>query len=87
MALQSTDTAAVLSTPGKLYSLRQKGTSNALILLRPHQPDAASPEQGMAVVSEIREFVELEPVEGGEKVSEKASVAKGKWHERFGRTR
>lgn len=91
MSLQHTDTAALLVTPTKSYSLRQKNTSNALILLQPHQPDASSgsgPEQGgMAAISEIHDFVELDPVKADEKVAEKASVAKGKWHERFGKTR
>lgn len=87
MTLQHTDTAALLVTPNQSYSLRQKNTSNALILLKPHQPDTTSPEQGMAAVSEIHEFVELDPVKEHEKVAQKASVAKGKWHERFGKTR
>lgn len=87
MTLENTDTAALLTTPSKSYSLRQKNTSNALILLKPHQPDASNPEQGMAAFSEIHEFVELDPVKENEKLAEKVSVAKGKWHERFGKTR
>jgi hypothetical protein len=37
LTLHPSETAALLKTPSKTYSLRQKNTSNALILLSPHR--------------------------------------------------
>ncbi|KAH6895706.1 hypothetical protein B0T10DRAFT_478697 [Thelonectria olida] len=90
LTLESSDSSAILRTPNKTYALRQKNTSNALMLLAPHT-NRDSPEQGIAIVSTIRETVELEVVPdktaaaGGSAMKNLGS--KGKWHERFGRNR
>ncbi|KAI5463511.1 hypothetical protein BGZ63DRAFT_194298 [Mariannaea sp. PMI_226] len=90
LTLESSDSSALLKTPSKTYALRQKNTSNALMLLQPHS-DPDTPEQGIAIVSTIHETVELEPVidktagSGGNATTN--AGAKGKWHERFGRSR
>ncbi|KAM5347951.1 hypothetical protein ACJ41O_007775 [Fusarium nematophilum] len=90
IALESSDTSAVLKTPSKTYALRQKNTSNALMLLSPSS-SAESPEQGISIISTIRETVELEPVPdkaaGASAGAPKSTGSKGKWHERFGRNR
>ncbi|KAL6862883.1 hypothetical protein ACO1O0_003122 [Amphichorda felina] len=89
LTLESSDTAALLRTPNKIYALRQKNTSNGLILLKPHTPDSSTPELGLAAFSTIHETVELQAVSeaslGGP--DGKPASAKGKWHERFGRNR
>lgn len=91
LKLESSDTAALLRAPNKTYALRQKNTSNALILLKPHVADPSSPQQGLATISTIHETVELdvapEEVAPEEKEEKKPVSSKGKWHERFGRTR
>ena len=78
----------MLKTPNKTYALRQKNTSNALMLLSPHT-SSSSLEQGLALISGIHETVELDPVP--EKTVGagplKNTGSKGKWHERFGRNR
>ena len=89
LTLESTDAAALLKTPDKTYSLRQKNTSNALILLKPHAPENSVPEQGMAAFSTIGETVELDPVSdaAARAPAAKPAANRGKWHERFGRNR
>ncbi|KPM45336.1 hypothetical protein AK830_g1136 [Neonectria ditissima] len=90
LTLESSDTSALLKTPNKTYALRQKNTSNALMLLAP-RPTPDSLEQAVAIVSTIRETVELEVVP--DKTPSAASGglkntgSKGKWHERFGKNR
>lgn len=60
------------------------------MLLAPHA-DPGSPAQAVAIVSTIRETVELDVVldktagVGGSAI--KNTGSKGKWHERFGRNR
>ncbi|KAK0641698.1 hypothetical protein B0T16DRAFT_431411 [Cercophora newfieldiana] len=82
LTLHSTPTAAILKTPtGKTYSLRQKNTSNALILLQT-TPESA-PNTGLDAITTVHETIELVP-EAGEAP---APRAKGKWHEKFGRGR
>ncbi|KAJ4225600.1 hypothetical protein NW759_005293 [Fusarium solani] len=92
LTLESSDTSALLKTPSKTYALRQKNTSNALMLLSPTPSTLENPEQGISIVSTIRETVELEVVpdktagtSGG--ATKSLGGAKGKWHERFGRNR
>lgn len=90
LTIEASDTSALLKTPNKTYALRQKNTSNALMLLTPcATPD--SPEQGIAIVSTIRETVELEVVPnkapGASSGGLKNTGSKGKWHERFGKNR
>ncbi|KAK4448026.1 hypothetical protein QBC34DRAFT_407999 [Podospora aff. communis PSN243] len=82
LTLHATPTAAVLKTPvGKTYSLRQKNTSNALILLQ--TTDKTAPNAGLDAIATVHETVELVPEEG----EAPAPRARGKWHEKFGRGR
>ncbi|KEY74334.1 hypothetical protein S7711_00491 [Stachybotrys chartarum IBT 7711] len=86
LSIEASDTAAVLRTPNKAYSLRQKNTSNALMLLSPHN-SSDSPEQTLAAISTIHETVELEEYREPEKKEAPKTKLSGKWHERFGKTR
>ncbi|KAK0620230.1 hypothetical protein B0T14DRAFT_496805 [Immersiella caudata] len=82
LILHATAAAAVLKTPtGKTYSLRQKNTSNALILLQTTEEGA--PNAGLDAITTVHETVELIPEEG----EAPAPRARGKWHEKFGRGR
>ena len=58
--------------------MRQKNTSNALVLLR-------STGQTLTAVSTVHETVEL--LEEKEAPAAAAPKPKNKWHEKFGRTR
>ncbi|KAL7786344.1 hypothetical protein V8C37DRAFT_405416 [Trichoderma ceciliae] len=90
LTLESSETSALLKTPDRTYSLRQKNTSNSVILLSPFASStSSSPEQGIAAISTIRETVELEVVpqlvvSGGQL---KNTGSRGKWHEMFGKGR
>jgi hypothetical protein len=87
LRIESSETSAVIKTPNKTYALRQKNTSNALMLLSPmSSPSSDEPfGQGISIISTIRETVELDTVP--EKAAAKSAPGKGKWHERFGRNR
>ncbi|EJT77971.1 hypothetical protein GGTG_03074 [Gaeumannomyces tritici R3-111a-1] len=105
LKLKSSPTAGLLEAAGKTYSLRQKNTSNALIILRPEEeavattelsvdpaqeskevpPSSGMPEVGMRAFASVHETVELLPEAGS--VPSAATSAKGKWHEKFGKTR
>ncbi|KAJ4425130.1 hypothetical protein N0V82_000185 [Gnomoniopsis sp. IMI 355080] len=80
LRLESTPTAGLVRTPdNKTWSLRQKNTSNALIILQ------ATRNQSLDAVATVHEMVELMPeVEGA---SAPTIAVRGKWHEKFGRTR
>ncbi|KAL7911616.1 hypothetical protein GGI35DRAFT_294628 [Trichoderma velutinum] len=85
LTLESSDTSALLKTPDRTYSLRQKNTSNSIILLSP------ASDQGMAAISTIRETVELElapqAAAGASGGPLKNTGSRGKWHEMFGKGR
>lgn len=86
LRLEPSPTAGLLRTPdNKTWSLRQKNTSNALILLQASAPAPAHHEPALSTVATLHETVELVP----EAQSAPAPVvaAKGKWHEKFGKTR
>lgn len=87
LTLEPSATVALLKAGDKTYSLRQKNTSNALILLSPTDvspsPDQV-PEQGLGAVATLHETIELVPETGN---GPPATTTKGKWHEKFGRTR
>ncbi|KAH8173469.1 sister chromatid cohesion protein dcc1 domain-containing protein [Sarocladium implicatum] len=88
LTLESSDDAAILKTPDKTYALRQKNTSNALILLRP----GGRSGDGLETVGTVHETVELEAVpdrsvDGGSAGSARHTGSKGKWHEKFGKGR
>ena len=86
--MESSDDAALLRTPDKTYALRQKNTSNALILLKP----GGSNGDGLEAIGTVHEPVELEAVpdrsaDGGLPGSARHTGSKGKWHEKFGKGR
>lgn len=97
LTLHPTPTAALLKIPGpdgKTYSLRQKNTSNALILLEPvsipsvpgqqqQQQQQGSVVVGLRAFSTVHETVELVAEAGDVPAVEK----RGKWHEKFARGR
>ncbi|RFU82147.1 sister chromatid cohesion dcc1 [Trichoderma arundinaceum] len=89
LILESSETSALLKTPDRTYSLRQKNTSNSVMLLSP-LASSTSAEQGVAAISTIHETVELElvpehPVAPGGQL--KNTGSRGKWHEMFGKGR
>ncbi|KAK4109712.1 hypothetical protein N656DRAFT_782545 [Canariomyces notabilis] len=107
LTLHPSPTAALLKTPndsngnggeGKTYSLRQKNTSNALILLEPAAPTTATATAttdddaqvigppGLNAIATLHETIELVP----EAIGDAAAAApkpRGKWHEKFGKGR
>ncbi|KAJ3578545.1 hypothetical protein NPX13_g2019 [Xylaria arbuscula] len=86
LRLESSATSAVLKLGTQSWALRQKNTSNALILLKAGNVAAASvqiPQPGLQVVSTIHDTIELIP----EPSNKPATTAKGKWHERFAKGR
>lgn len=90
LRLESSDTSAVIKTPTKTYALRQKNTSNAMMLLSPTPPPSSSDgpvELGISIISTIKETVELDTVPDKAADAPKTMAGKGKWHEKFGRNR
>ncbi|KAI5922538.1 hypothetical protein F4810DRAFT_672846 [Camillea tinctor] len=93
MSLESSTNSAVLKTGAHSWSLRQKNTSNALILLSPSEKmtpttTAASspsqiPEAELKAIATIHDTIELV----SEPTGKTAPVARGKWHEKFARGR
>lgn len=89
MTLTSSPNVALLKAGDKTYSLRQKNTSNSLILLSPSRPgntsnSSAASQPALNSIATLHETIELIP-ETGDGVP--GATARGKWHERFGRTR
>ncbi|KAK4098302.1 hypothetical protein N658DRAFT_455325 [Parathielavia hyrcaniae] len=96
LTLHPSPTAALLKTPNKTYSLRQKNTSNALILLSPtsssdissdnvEQETATTATAGLATIATAHETIELVPE--AEEAAVAAPKPRGKWHEKFARVR
>ncbi|KAL7805419.1 hypothetical protein V8C26DRAFT_417886 [Trichoderma gracile] len=88
LTLESSESSALLKTPDRTYALRQKNTSNSVMLLSP-TTSSTSQDQDMSIISTIHETVELELVPqavaaGGPL---KNTGSRGKWHERFGKGR
>ncbi|KAI1190132.1 hypothetical protein F5B17DRAFT_388785 [Nemania serpens] len=86
LRLEASATSAILRCGSQSWGLRQKNTSNALILLKPSEMTIAStqiPQTGLKAVSTIHDTIELVP----EPADKPAPTAKGKWHERFARGR
>ncbi|KAH6608374.1 hypothetical protein Trco_001720 [Trichoderma cornu-damae] len=90
LTLESSDASALLKTPDRTYALRQKNTSNSVILLSPLASSTSS-QQGVAAISTIRETVELELVVPQHAVVSSGQLkntgSRGKWHEMFGKGR
>lgn len=80
LRLDSSAVAGLLRTPDdKTWSLRQKNTSNALILLQ------ATPHSTLNAMVTVHETIELVPE--AKNAPAPTVAARGKWHERFGKTR
>lgn len=80
LRLESTPTAGLLRTPdNKTWSLRQKNTSNALIILQTVE------NQSLNAVATLHDMVELMPE--AESAAAPTIAVRGKWHEKFGKTR
>ncbi|KAI0132656.1 hypothetical protein BJ170DRAFT_680539 [Xylariales sp. AK1849] len=83
--IESSATSAVLKHGTQSWALRQKNTSNALILLTPAETSSGPtqmPEAGLKAIATIHDSIEL--------IAETASAApavRGKWHEKFARGR
>lgn len=89
LTLESSETSALLKSPDRTYSLRQKNTSNSVILLAPLDSSTA-PNPGIAAISTIHETVELEIVPENAAAATgqlKNTGSRGKWHEMFGKGR
>ncbi|KAK1241128.1 hypothetical protein MKX08_001102 [Trichoderma sp. CBMAI-0020] len=89
LTLESSEASALLKSPDRTYSLRQKNTSNSVILLSPLDSSTAS-NQGIAAISTIHETVELELVPEHAAAASgqlKNTGSRGKWHEMFGKGR
>lgn len=87
LTLESSPTAGLLKTADKTYSLRQKNTSNALILLsvaEQQQDSTKFPEAGLAAIATVHDTIELV---AESRDTAPVPAAKGKWHERFGKSR
>ncbi|KAI0433606.1 hypothetical protein F5Y09DRAFT_298287 [Xylaria sp. FL1042] len=86
LRLESSTTSAVLKCGSQSWALRQKNTSNALILLKSSDVTVMSaqiPQPGLKAVSTIHDTIELVP----ESTDRPIPVAKGKWHEKFAKGR
>ncbi|KAK7756746.1 hypothetical protein SLS62_001189 [Diatrype stigma] len=86
LTLESSTNSAILKSGSQSWGLRQKNTSNALILLKPTTTRASTtemPETGLKAVATVHDTIELVP----ESSSAPAPVARGKWHEKFARGR
>ncbi|KAI1502392.1 hypothetical protein F5X99DRAFT_379315 [Biscogniauxia marginata] len=87
MSLESSTNSAVLKAGTQSWGLRQKNTSNALILLSPSETTTSSssqiPEVDLKAIATIHDTIELFSEPSGKT----APVARGKWHEKFARGR
>ncbi|KAI1079144.1 hypothetical protein F5B20DRAFT_180470 [Whalleya microplaca] len=86
LSLESSTNSAVLKSGTQSWGLRQKNTSNALILLQPSETTGLTsemPETGLKAIATVHDTVELVP----ETTGKVAPVARGKWHEKFARGR
>ncbi|KAI1429931.1 hypothetical protein F5Y12DRAFT_211934 [Xylaria sp. FL1777] len=86
LRLESSATSAILKYGSQSWGLRQKNTSNALILLKSSNVTVASaqiPQSSLKAVSTIHDTIELVP----ESADKPAPATKGKWHEKFAKGR
>lgn len=80
LRLESTPTAGLVRTlDNRTWSLRQKNTSNALIILQ------ATPDHRLGAIATVHDMVELMPE--AESAVAPTVAARGKWHEKFGKAR
>ncbi|KAI2777110.1 hypothetical protein F4815DRAFT_482487 [Daldinia loculata] len=87
LTLESSTNSAILKNGTQSWGLRQKNTSNALILLKTSEGTTPSssevPGASLNAIATIHDTIELAP----ELAVAALPVAKGKWHERFARGR
>ncbi|KAI0848904.1 hypothetical protein F5Y00DRAFT_262060 [Daldinia vernicosa] len=88
LTLESSTNSAILKNGTQSWGLRQKNTSNALILLKASSdgttPSSSEvPEASLNAIATIHDTIELAP----ELAVAAPPVAKGKWHEKFARGR
>ncbi|KAI1468844.1 uncharacterized protein F4812DRAFT_424890 [Daldinia caldariorum] len=87
LTLESSTNSAVLKNGTRSWGLRQKNTSNALILLKTSEGASTSssevPELSLDAISTIHDTIELVP----DLAAAAAPIARGKWHEKFARGR
>ncbi|KAI1104064.1 hypothetical protein F4804DRAFT_308128 [Jackrogersella minutella] len=87
LTIESSTNSAILKSGTQSWGLRQKNTSNALILLKSsdgtNTPSSQMPQPNLKAIATIHDTIELvsEPTEKA------APVARGKWHEKFARGR
>ncbi|KAI1409197.1 hypothetical protein F5Y13DRAFT_170992 [Hypoxylon sp. FL1857] len=87
LTIESSTNSAILKSDTQSWGLRQKNTSNALILLKSSGATNPSPSQipeaSLKAIATVHDTIELVP----EPTGKPAPVARGKWHERFARGR
>ncbi|KAI0890272.1 uncharacterized protein GGS22DRAFT_150454 [Annulohypoxylon maeteangense] len=87
LTIESSTNSAILKSGTQSWGLRQKNTSNALILIQPSNETNTTlsqiPEIGLKAIATVHDTIEL----ASEPTGETAPVARGKWHERFARGR
>ncbi|KAI0116913.1 hypothetical protein F4814DRAFT_414406 [Daldinia grandis] len=87
LILESSTNSAILKNGTQSWGLRQKNTSNALIILKTSEETTPSssevPEASLNAIATIHDTIEL----AAELAVAAPPVAKGKWHERFARGR
>ncbi|KAI1462141.1 hypothetical protein F4805DRAFT_194987 [Annulohypoxylon moriforme] len=87
LTIESSTNSATLKSGAQSWGLRQKNTSNALILLQSFNETSTTssqiPEAGLKAIATVHDTIELV----SEPTGETAPVARGKWHERFARGR
>ncbi|PHH83502.1 hypothetical protein CDD82_53 [Ophiocordyceps australis] len=74
---------ALLRSPDYTYNVRQKNTSNSLLLINP------TSENALDAISLLHETIELElvPNLATNRAPLKDTGSRGKWHEKFGKGR
>ncbi|KAI0120356.1 hypothetical protein F4776DRAFT_665834 [Hypoxylon sp. NC0597] len=87
LTIESSTNSAILKSGTQSWGLRQKNTSNALILLKSSEgttPEPSQiPETNLKAIATVHDTIELV----SEPTGKTAPVARGKWHERFARGR
>ncbi|KAI1209830.1 uncharacterized protein F4807DRAFT_460121 [Annulohypoxylon truncatum] len=87
LTIESSTNSAILKSGAESWGLRQKNTSNALILLQSSNETSTTssqiPETSLKAIATIHDTIELV----SEPTGKTAPVARGKWHERFARGR
>ncbi|KAI1381854.1 hypothetical protein F4677DRAFT_399921 [Hypoxylon crocopeplum] len=87
LTIESSSNSAIVKSGSQSWALRQKNTSNALILLKSSEETASTSSQiqeaGLKAIATVHDTVELV----SEPTGKPTPVARGKWHEKFARGR